>query len=149
MLKIILPILAALFFVPQAIAITATDTEEIKLVIEAYYDGMTRGDAEVLDKVFHEHWHMKTLAGPAENPLLVVGKKEFIEYNRGKKQPGYASDRHITSIDVANNSLAIVRIDKPSKRHSVFFTLVKIKGAWLMINKTFIAESEAKKYSLP
>jgi hypothetical protein len=69
------------------LAIVPTDTEEILVVIEAYYDGMTRGDADVLDK--------------------------------------------------------------PSKRHSAFFTLVKIKGTWLMISKTFIAASEAKKYSLP
>jgi hypothetical protein len=148
-LKIIFPLLAVFFLVPQALAISPTDTEEILVVIEAYYDGMTRGDADVLDKVSHEDWHMKTLAGPIDDPLLVAGKKEFIEFNRGKKQPEYANDRHITSIDVANNSLAVVRIDKPSKRHSVFFTLVKIKGAWLMINKTFIAASEAKKYSLP
>ena len=148
-MKIILPLLAAFFLVSKALAISPTDTEEIVRVIEAYYDGMTRGDAGVLDEVFHEDWHMKTLAGPIDDPLLVAGKKEFIEFNRGKKQPEYANDRHITSINVANNSLAVVRIDRPSKRHSVFFTLVKIKGAWLMINKAFIAETEAKKYSSP
>jgi hypothetical protein len=149
MLRIIFPLLTAFFLVPHALAISTTDTEEIKVVIEAYYDGMTRGDADVLDKVFHEDWHMKTLAGPIDDPLLVVGKKDFVEFNRGEKQPEYANDRHITSINVANNSLAVVRIDKPSKRHSVFFTLVKIRGAWLMINKTFIAESEAQKYNSP
>jgi hypothetical protein len=84
MLKLLLPILATLFTVPQANAISPTDTEEIKLVIEAYYDGMTRGDADVLNKVFHERWHMQTLAGPAGNPLLVVVKKDYVEFNRGK-----------------------------------------------------------------
>jgi len=87
MLKIIVPLLAAFFLVPQALAISPADTEEILVVIEAYYDGMTRGDADVLDKVFHEDWH-------------------------------------ITSIDVANNSLVVVRIDKPSKRH--------LTGRWIL-----------------
>jgi len=55
MLKIIFPLLAVFVLVPQALAISPTDTEEILVVIEAYYDGITRGDADVLDKPSKRH----------------------------------------------------------------------------------------------
>gem|GEM_PF-4552872 len=65
----------------------------------------------------------------------------------GVEQPDYAKDRHITSVDIAKNSLAIVRIDSPSRDHTVFFTLVKISGQWYMTSKAFIAAKEAAQFS--
>jgi hypothetical protein len=128
-----------------ASALEPSDTEQIKRVIEAYYDGMTRGDAEVLGAVFHDKWRLATLTGSGDE-LLVGGKREYIELYDGKKQPEYPKDRRISSIDIANNSLAVVRIDSRTRDHTVFFTLFKISGTWSMISKVFIAETEARRY---
>jgi hypothetical protein len=141
-------VLAGILISSSASAQAPSDTAQIQAVIEAYYDGMTRGDATVLDRVFHDDWHVKTLLGPDDDPLFVGAKKEYIEAYTGKVQPEYAKDRHITSIDIANNALAIVRIDSPSRNHTVFFTLFKIKGTWSMISKIFIAEKEARRFNL-
>ena len=146
--RAIISILVAILASPYAQAISPSDTQQIKAVIDAYYDGMTRGDPKVLARVIHDKWHLKTLGGSHDDPLIVGGKREYIKMYTGKKQPGYPKDRHITSIDIANNSLAIVRIDSPSRKHTVFFTLVKIKGLWSMTSKAFIAEKEAIRYSL-
>jgi len=108
---------------------------------------MTRGDAKVLDSVFHDDWRVITLAGPDDDPLFVGEKRPYIERYDGEKQPDYPKDRHITSIDIASDSLAVVRIDSRSRDHSVFFTLFKIGGKWSMISKIFIAEKEARRYS--
>ena len=145
-------ILSAWLAVLAAINVSAAntaDTEGVNTVIAAYYDGMTRGDPGVLADVLHNQWHLKTLTGPEEPRLLVGTKREYIEMYTDVQQPDYADDRHITSIDFAYNSLAIVRIDSPTRRHSVFFTLVKTKGIWKITSKAFIAEEEALLYSQP
>jgi hypothetical protein len=126
-----------------ASALEPSDTEQIKRVIEAYYDGMTRGDAEVLGAVFHDKWRLATLTGSGDDALLVGGKREYIELYDGKKQPEYPKDRRISSIDIANNSLAVVRIDSRTRDHTVFFTLFKISGTWSMISKVPRAELRA------
>ncbi|MGI9327349.1 MAG: nuclear transport factor 2 family protein [Pseudomonadales bacterium] len=148
MRKLCLSVCFAGLTIPNVFAVNSLDHEQIMHVIDAYYDGMTRGDPKVLDDVLHDKWHLKTLGGPADDPLLVGGKREYIKMYTGKKQPKYPDDRHITSIDIANNSLAIVRIDSPSRKHTVFFTLVKIGGLWSMTSKAFIAEKEANQYSV-
>ena len=141
-------ILASLLAVGQASAQTPSEIQAVERVIQAYYDGMTRGDPIVLDRVLHDDWHIKTLLGPDDDPLFVGAKREYIERYTGEKQPDYAKDRHITSIDMANDSLCVVRIDSPTRQHTVFFTLFKINGTWSMLSKIFIAEKEARRFSL-
>lgn len=111
------------------------DHAQITSVIQQYYDAVTAGDPTTLEAIFHEGWHMKNLQEEDGKILLVEDKPTFVERLQRGPLPGYGDDRHITSIDAAYERLAIVRVDKPSSRSTTFFTLFKLDGEWVIVNK--------------
>lgn len=130
-----LALLLCLMFAPLAVAQTDDDLAQINKVIQQYYDGVTKGDYTILETIFNEHWHMKNLREADGKELLVEDKQTFIQRVMGRPLPGYGDDRQINSIDVAYGRLALVRVDKPSTRTTTFFTLFKLEGRWLIVNK--------------
>lgn len=118
------------------------DVAEITTVIQQYYDAVTNGDSAPLEALFHEGWHMKNLDEEGAT-LLVEDKSTFLQRIQGRPLPSYGEDRHITSIDVAYERLATVRVDKPSSRTTTIFALFKLDDGWVIANKLWANSTTA------
>ena len=106
---------------------------EIYTQMAKYYEGVEKANLDLLDKVFHKNWFMRDTDTPEEATLNVENKQKFIRRVRDHgPYPGYAKYRAFTTVGVAYDNLAFVRINKKS---STSFFLFKLNGEWMLMDK--------------
>ncbi len=130
----------------------AKDLSAIYSQMGKYYEGVEKANTALLEEVFHENWFMRDTETPLEATLNVENKQKFIRRvsNHGP-YPGYAKDRKFTTIGLANDNIAFVRINKKS---STSFFLYKVDNEWIIIDKLWTpipsansSESQSSAYS--
>lgn len=130
----------AAVFVP---AFMGAESEEqgVREALGHYLMGQSTGDGDHYRRVFHP-----------EAKLFAVREGEFWQLTSAEyaqRAPGAPAEdeaqrrRWIDMIDVAGNAaVAKVILDYPQVRYTDYFTLLKIDGTWMIVNKTFHMETK-------
>jgi hypothetical protein len=111
------------------------ETRDITAVISDYVEGARRGDIALMEQAFHPAAQIfgYVKGEPFFGPIRIL-----FEWDR---QNGPAADleSRITSMDVVG-TVATVRLELDNWtgiRFTDFFTLCKVEGRWLIMNKVF------------
>lgn len=119
--------------------------EEIKEIVdflETYFVMLYEGDAETMEKVFHQGAHISYV----DNGEIVIANREVLKEriaNRvSSQQAGVARQDNILSIDFINENYAMVKVNLVivDKLFTDYLSLIKNDGQWTIVSKTFYAE---------
>lgn len=119
------------------------DSEEraVREALGHYLKGQATGDGEHYRRVFHPE---AQLFAVRDGKFWQLSSAEYAE-----RAPGAAAKdedqrrRWIESVDVAGNAaMAKVILDYPQMQFTDYFTLLKIDGTWMIVNKTFFMETK-------
>ena len=119
------------------------EKEAVYKVIQQYIDGTYRGDSKALRVCFHP----KAVMNGYLNDQLLLGDPEpffqDIEKKPSMAEGGAPYEGEMTSIDVVGN-IASVTVKETgfggSMKFTDYFHLLKEKGQWKIISKTFTTE---------
>jgi len=111
-----------------------TAERDVLGVLDVYYRAVEAGDSAPLRDIFHAHWHMKN---HEDGVLVAEDKAAFIRRIEAGPTKGYNRDRHVADVQVLFDTLAYVRIDKPSTPGVTVFLLFKTEGAWAVVDKAW------------
>jgi hypothetical protein len=124
----------------------AQSSEEagVRQALDNYIKGHATGQGEFFRKAFHTD---AKLFAVRDGKYWQLTSEEYIARAAGKPADDEAQrKRSIESIDISGNAaIAKVVLDYPSVRFTDYMSLLKIDGEWKIINKTFHAESKARK----
>jgi hypothetical protein len=125
----------------------AQEEAAVRAVVQAYFDGMMRGDQTLLKNAFH-----------AESFLIGPGQKDanripFASWHTGFTGPIGNPQEHrnsILSVDVAGNAaVAKTELDWPRVRYVDYLSLLKVNGEWKIVNKIWHQEPSARALAEP
>lgn len=113
--------------------------QEIATALEDYFDGLYHGDTAKMRKIFMPQAH---LFCAVDTPMLDWSLDKYMEVMAGRESPAsQGKPRHdrILSIDVVGPQTAIAKVECaiPPRYFTDLLTMVKVDGAWRIINKTF------------
>ena len=116
--------------------------DAISKVIELYVDGARQGKSAIMTPAFHADAGIYGYAGP---DLMAGPIQELFDFN---DENGAAPDiqARIASIDLAE-SVATVRLEIDNWTgdcYTDFFTLLKLDGQWVIMNKVFHLHEPAR-----
>lgn len=122
-----------------------SDEQQIREVIQAYFDSMYESSADKVREAFHPDGR---LFGYIEEELHVMTTEEFAgfvaSHQPSPKEQGERLRAEILSIDVAGHTAAVkVRDDYLGLAFLDFLSLVRTGGRWSIYNKTFHVEGSA------
>ena len=115
------------------------DAEEIKRVIQLYFDGSYEGDGNKMDQVFHQAAHIYGHA--PDGSLNDMPRDQFVARVGTKRDgaPSFPREEEILSIDFTGENTAVARV-----KLRVFKTLftdmlcfMRLEGKWGVIAKVF------------
>lgn len=118
--------------------------EDIKLVLQKYFDGCYAGDTDLLKEAFHPSAHVY---GPDQNAELVDMNLEYflgyVDHEPAPKDSGQPQEDEIISIDITGDLCAVARVKLRSDpvRFTDILSLVYIDGKWSIISKLFAADA--------
>ena len=125
----------------------AQDEAAVRAAVQAYFDGMMKGDQTLLKKAFH-----------AESYLIGPGQKDanripFASWHTSFKSPIDNPQDHrnsILSVDVSGNAaVAKTELDWPRVRYVDYLSLLKVNGEWKIVNKIWHQEASARAQAEP
>jgi hypothetical protein len=111
-----------------------TTEREVLDVLDVYYRAVEAGDSAPLRDIFHAQWHMKNHEG---GKVVAEDRAAFIRRIDAGPTRRYNRDRHVADVQIVFDSLAYVRIDKPSTPGVTVFLLFKTDGAWSIVDKAW------------
>ena len=112
------------------------DENEIREVIQAYFDSGYTADEKGMSEVFHDGSHLYTIGKDGE---LVDWEKEFFVKRVGTTETGFPRYNEILSIDFVGEGVAVARV-KVRVRDTLFTDIlcfVRLNGKWGVISKVF------------
>ena len=118
------------------------EINEIVKFLETYFVMLYEGDADTMEKVFHKGAHISFV----DNGEVIIANREVLkERIAGRvssKQAGVAREDNILSIDFINKSYAMVKVNLVivDKLFTDYLSLIKNKGQWTIVSKTFFAQ---------
>ncbi len=113
-----------------------SDLQAIEAVLNDYMLGGTERDADRLVSAFHEQAMMKYIR---DGEYAEVNAKEF--FGGGKPGEPLKRTNEIVNIDITGHvAMAKLRLRYDDKQFTDYMTLMKVDGAWTIINKTFYLE---------
>lgn len=117
-----------------------TDEQEIRRVVQYYFDGGAAGDSIVLRQAFNlENAHMLYVQDGA---LVNVPITQYVtRVGTGGPRTAPATDytrRRVVNIDVEGNAaVAKLEIIRNNQRIVDYMSLLKVNGRWQIVNKIF------------
>ena len=114
---------------------STTDREAITRVIEHYLDGAKSGRGDDMKPAFHEDATVFGYVGP---DLFAGAIQKLFDWN-DQNGPATELQARIADIDVVG-TVATVRLELDNwtgYRFTDLFTLLKVDGAWMIMNKVF------------
>ena len=112
-----------------------TEHDQITAAVQHYIDGARTGKGDAMKPAFHKD---ATIFGYAGADLFAGPIEQLFAWN-DQNGPATGLDARIASIDVVG-SIATVRLELDNwtgQQYTDFFTLLKLDGAWKIINKVF------------
>lgn len=122
-----------------------SDVSAVEKVVWTYLDGLHEGDTAKLAEAFHEGSHLYSMH---EGGVSDLPRDKWLEMVKGRpsgKSKGLARTDRIISIDFSGPETAFVKLE--CSLHPRYFTdyltLLKLKGGWKVVSKTFRTEVKA------
>lgn len=118
------------------------EIKEIIVFLETYFVMLYEGDAETMEKVFHQGAHISYV----DNDKIVIANREVLKEriaNRvSSKQAGVTRQDNILSIDFINENYAMVKVNLVivDKLFTDYLSMIKNDGQWTIVSKTFYSE---------
>jgi len=122
---------------------TESEVEVVRQVIQQYIDGSYKGDVKALKKVFHPN---ALMAGYLQGQLVIGTPEPFfadIEKHPSMVGSGAPYKAEIKSIDVAGQIASVILVEMGFfgvMSFTNYFHLLKERGEWKIISKTFISK---------
>ncbi|MCL2166106.1 MAG: nuclear transport factor 2 family protein [Clostridiales bacterium] len=113
------------------------NTEDIKEIIQFYFDGSYEGSSEKMDKAFHQAAHIYGCA--ADGSLTDWPRDAFVSRvgARPADAPSYPREDEILSIDFTgeNTAVAKVKLRVGNTRFTDVLCLMRLESKWGIIAK--------------
>ena len=133
-------LLSIFIFSSVAIAAVPADEEAVKQAITTYVTGTDSKNTSALESVFHD---AATFVGhnKLRNQYTSYSSSEYINAVKRGRMGGWKRDLTITQVDVADGTAMakIIVSDKKLRQHE-YVSLIKVDGAWKIVNSTFSVE---------
>ena len=115
------------------------DADEIKTIIQLYFDGSYEGNREKMEKVFHQAAH---IYGQASDGSLNDMPKDMFVNRVGSKpadSPAFPREEEILSIDFTGENTAVARVKLRvfNTRFTDILSFMRLDGKWGVISKLF------------
>jgi hypothetical protein len=126
----------------QQPAVTASDSAEVRAVLETYFRGQATGDGSHFRPIFQPSANLYWIRDGkyAERPSA-----EWIASYTGKPAADEAErKRRIASMDITGNA-AVAKLvsDYPTAVVTDYMSLLKTEGGWKVVAKTFVVQPRA------
>ena len=112
-----------------------SDNEMIEKTVQFYIDGAKSGKGDDMKPAFHND---ATIFGYIGDDLFAGPIQKLFDWN-DKNGPATELETKIASIDIVG-TIATVRLESDNwtgHKFTDFFTLLKVEGAWKIMNKVF------------
>lgn len=119
---------------------TMPEFEEVRQVIQQYIDGSYSADVNMLRKIFHSK---ALMSGYLQGQLMIGSPEPFlndIEKHPSMAESGVPYKAEIKSIDVVGQIASVTLIERGflgTMNFTNFFHLLKERGEWKIMSKTF------------
>ena len=114
----------------------SSDLQAIEKVLTDYMYGSSERDPERVASAFHPDAKMKMIR---DGEYREVNAKEY--FSKPSKGPKIERTNEIVTIDIAGYvAVAKLRLKYETRQFTDYMTLMKIDGAWKIINKAFYYE---------
>ena len=124
--------------------VRAQNAEEaaVRETIENYFRGHATGNGEYFKKAFHPEAKLFWIR---DGQLSERTSADYINGASGKPAPDEARrKRRIESIDITGNAAIVkVALDYPDAHIIDYMSMLKVDGAWKIVNKTFYVERKS------
>jgi len=116
----------------------SADEREVRAALEHYLAAHATGDGAHHKVVFHPD---AKLFFNRDGKFSTLTSAEYIAGSRGKPAADEAQrKRRIALVDVTGDAaMAKVELDYPTVFFTDYFSLLKVDGKWMIVNKTFHA----------
>ena len=116
-----------------------SNNEMIEKTVQFYIDGAKSGKGDDMKPAFHND---ATIFGYIGDDLFAGPIQKLFDWN-DKNGPATELETKIASIDIVG-TIATVRLESDNwtgHKFTDFFTLLKVEGAWKIMNKVFYLHS--------
>ena len=116
-----------------------SENEMIEKTVQFYIDGAKSGKGDDMKPAFHKD---ATIFGYIGDDLFAGPIQKLFDWN-DKNGPATELETRMASIDVVG-TVATVRLESDNwtgHKFTDFFTLLKVEGAWKIMNKVFYLHS--------
>ena len=115
------------------------DANEIKRIIQLYFDGSYEGNQEKMDEVFHQAAHIyghSSDGSLADSPRDVFVKRVG---SRPADAPSFPREEEILSIEFTgeNTAVAKVKLRVYKTRYTDILSFMRLDGKWGVISKLY------------
>lgn len=127
----------------QGPAAGTTDTADIEVLLQCYFDGLYHSDTERLARVLHPDALYATAAGGTWVRLSMADYWPVVERRPSPASLGQPRRDRIVRIEFAGPETALARVECQilPRRFVDLLTLVKVEGRWWIIAKVFHHET--------
>lgn len=115
-----------------------TDDQQIRAVIDDYFQGLYRSDRVSLERAFHAE---ARISGWDEGKLIDAPAAKFIDFVANVSAPaddGEAYEMTVESLDIAGSAATAKVCDLyKGLQFTDYLTLLRFDEGWRIVNKTF------------
>jgi hypothetical protein len=118
------------------------DRAAIERTIQTYFDGLYEGDTAKLAAAFHE---TSALTWEQDGKVSALPRGQWLEAVAARPSPkarGLARDDAILQIDQSGPTTAFVKVrcQIPPRHFTDYLNLLKVGGAWTIVQKVYATE---------
>jgi Putative lumazine-binding len=123
----------------QTATISEADRRGVAVPLEVYIKAQSLNDGALLMTAFHKD---AQLIGADQSGMFTLSAKQYARGFSGKPDADEAQrKRSYEILSVTNDAaIAVVVLDYPKVKYTDYMSLLKVKGDWKIVNKTFFAE---------
>lgn len=120
---------------------TSTDFNDVKKTVENYFVGWENKDAELLTSIFHPDSKLKYINRAKHYQDVEIGNHiEEITAENTKFLPPHV--RNLNTINIfSDGASAQVHLRFQSFEVMDFFSLLKVEGQWMIVNKVSVSKT--------
>ncbi|PJI44349.1 nuclear transport factor 2 family protein [Ferrovibrio sp.] len=118
---------------------------DILATVKTYLDGLFEGDTTKIRESFHSASSLFAVA--ADGKLVNMPREEWCRMIEGRASPKASGmtreHERILSVDITGPNTALVKLNCAiaPRFFTDYLSLIRLDGRWVVINKTFVAET--------
>ncbi|HEX3073811.1 MAG TPA: nuclear transport factor 2 family protein [Ignavibacteriales bacterium] len=121
--------------------VSPEDETAIKQTIENFVKGTDSRNVSMLEKVFYEDASFVGV-NKINKSFVNSNNDEYIDLVKKGRMGGWQREFNVASLDANDQTaMAKVEITDSKLKQTEYLTLVKVDGAWKIVNRTYTVES--------